>query len=362
MNRRKFLTSVLATPLFVERVSKVQAAPRVDSLVETSDVIERVSFGSCAEQDKDQPIWDRIIETRPNLFLFIGDNIYADTEDMNVMRVKYAQLASKPGYRRLSKSVPIMATWDDHDYGVNDGGADFPKKEQSRQIFFDFFGEPADSPRRKHEGVYDARIFGPIGRRLQIIVLDTRYNRTKLMRRTPPDPNQSRYYPNTDEGATLLGEAQWKWLEKQLKQPAEFRLIASSIQFVAEDSGAEKWMNIPAERGRMLNLLRTTRASGVFFISGDRHLAELSMMDGGVGYPLYDLTSSGLNLGSKQWRPYEVNRHRVSTMNWGDNFGVIEIDWKRADPTISLQVRDADGDINIQRKIFLSTLQPGVIK
>jgi len=155
----------------------------------------------------------------------------------------------------------------------------------------------------------------------------------------------------------MLGEAQWRWLEAQLREPAEVRLLASSIQVVAEDHGWEKWMNLPRERERLFTLIRETGATGVLFLSGDRHLAELSMMDGGAGYPLYDLTASGMNNASKVWRPYEVNRHRVGTMNWGNNFGMITIDWSPSDPVIALQIRDEDGQINIQRRIRLSTIQ-----
>jgi alkaline phosphatase D len=254
-------------------------------------------------------------------------------------------------------SCPILATWDDHDYGVNDGGAEYPRRAESQQVFLDFFNEPQDSPRRKRAGVYDAKIYGPPGRRVQIILLDTRYFRSPLKKRGPGEAGSGPYVANTDPGATLLGEAQWRWLEAQLRAPAQIRIIASSIQVVAEDHGYEKWMNFPAERDRLYKLIRETKAGGVIFISGDRHLAELSMMDGGVGYPLYDLTSSGLNSASKKWRPYEVNRHRVATMNWGDNFGFIAIDWSQADPRISLQIRDEVGDIVIQQKILLSTIQ-----
>ena len=38
----------------------------------------RIAFGSCCDQDKPQPIWDAIIETQPELFIFLGDNIYGD--------------------------------------------------------------------------------------------------------------------------------------------------------------------------------------------------------------------------------------------------------------------------------------------
>ncbi len=95
----------------------------------------------------------------------------------------------------------------------------------------------------------------------------------------------------------------------------------------------------------------------MILLSGDLHLAELSMMDAGVGYPIYDLTSSRLNQAARSWPPYEANRHRVVTMNWGDNFGVITIDWDRPDPLISLQIRDVEGDVTIQQEIILSIIR-----
>ena len=172
-------------------------------------------------------------------------------------------------------------------------------------------------------------------------MLDTRYFRSSpLKKKTPVTRGEGPYEPNPDPTTTMLGEDQWRWLEEQLRTPAEVRLIASSIQVVAEDHGWEKWMNLPHERERLYRLIRETGAEGVVFLSGDRHLAELSMMDGGAGYPFYDVTSSGLNQAAKSWRPQEVNRHRVATMNWGDNFGLITIDWDRPDPRISLQIRD----------------------
>lgn len=324
--------------------------------------IQRIAFGSCAHQDRPQPIWEPIVAARPQLFLFIGDNIYGDTKDMEVLKQKYAQLAAMPGYQKLLKTCPVLATWDDHDYGQNDAGADYPKRDESQQIFLDFFGVPKDAPLRKQKGVYSAAIFGPADKSVQVILLDTRYHRSPLKRNPKVSPFQGNYVANTDPKATILGDEQWKWLEAELKKPAKVRLLVSSIQVVPEDHGYEKWMNFPLERERLFKLLRDTKASGVVILSGDRHLAELSMMDGGVGYPIYDLTSSGLNQGFKKWRKQEVNRHRVATMNHGDNYGMVFIDWDPSDPLIRLQIRDDAGDITIQQKIPLSLLQPGALK
>jgi alkaline phosphatase D len=318
--------------------------------------VSRIAFGSCATQARPQPIWDAVVATRPELTLLLGDNIYGDTLDMNVMRAKYAKLAAMPGFDLLRKTCPILATWDDHDLGANDAGGDYPKKDESQKVFLDFFGDPADSPRRHRPGVYNSKVFGPEGKRVQVIMMDTRYFRSRLKRKEPYKSSDP-YQGNPDPATTILGDAQWRWLGEQLRVPAEVRLLVSSIQVVAEDHGFEKWMNFPHERERLYTLIRETGAEGVIILSGDRHLAELSMMDAHLGYPIYDITASGFNQASTTWRPFESNRHRVATMNWGDNFGLITIDWDQPDPRISMQIRDVDGDITIQQKIRLSTIR-----
>lgn len=326
-------------------------------------VLNRIAFGSCARQDKLQPIWDAIVATKPDLYLALGDNIYGDTEDMALMKKKYDLLAAIPGWQKLKAACPILATWDDHDYGVNDGGADYPKRDESQQLFLDFFGVPKNSPRRTQKGIYHAEVFGPPEKRVQVLMLDTRYFRSALKKKAGKTPfGEGPYEPSGDPKATLLGEAQWQWLEAQLKVPAKIRILASSIQVVPQDHGWEKWMNLPHERERLFKLLKDTNAGGIVCVSGDRHLAELSMMDPGIGYPLYDVTSSGLTEASQKWRKLEVNRHRVATMNWGNNFGLITIDWAQDDPQIRLQIRDGAGEVTLQEKIPLSLLQPGAIK
>ena len=150
------------------------ASPPADRL------ISKIAFGSCARQEQPQPIWDKIVGLRPHLFLFIGDNIYGDSEDMEVLKAKYAKLAAVPGFARLRESCTLLATWDDHDYGVNDGGRELPQRDASQRVFLDFFRDPPDSVRRHRPGVYISYVFGPAGKRVQIILLDTRYFRSPL--------------------------------------------------------------------------------------------------------------------------------------------------------------------------------------
>ncbi len=140
----------------------------------------RIGFGSCAKQTKPQPIWDAIVELEPELFIMLGDNVYGDTRDPAVLQQQYDLLAAQPGFRRLRERTPILATWDDHDYGEDDAGADYPMKEASRRIFCDFWGEPAASRRRTRDGIYTAHVFGPAGRRMQVLLPDLRFNRTRI--------------------------------------------------------------------------------------------------------------------------------------------------------------------------------------
>lgn len=332
--------------------------------------MQRIAFGSCAKQDQPQPIWDAVVETKPQLFLFIGDNIYGDTEDMAVLKRKWDLLGAQPGYQKLKQTCPVLATWDDHDYGANDAGADYPKKRESQQLFQDFFGIPKDSPRRKQEGVYHAEVFGPPGKRVQIILLDARYFRSRLKTGFQPgepgDGYRGKYAPNTDPSATVLGDVQWKWLEQQLMTPADVRVLCSSYQLLPNEHGSEAWGNFPLERKRLLNLIRDTKAKGVVVISGDRHLAEIMRLApdaAGIGYPIYEVTSSSLNAPSGNFTKAgvrfanEINSYRVGLTYFDTNFGLIDIDWSQPSPQLRLQVRDEKGGVVLQQRAKLSELQ-----
>jgi alkaline phosphatase D len=321
-----------------------------------SKPISRMLFGSCAKQDKPAPIFKTIVSHRPELFVFLGDNIYGDTTDMNVLKAKYAKLAAIDGFSELTSACPILATWDDHDYGVNDGGADYPKRVQSQKVFLNFWKEPADSVRRKRPGIYDSSVFGPEGKRLQVILLDTRYFRSALKKgakRRTGGP----YAPDPDPSKTMLGEAQWKWLKKQLMVPAELRVIATSIQSISEDDGQETWSNLPTERKRLFRLVQETKANGVIFISGDRHWSELSRIQDGLKYPLYDLTSSSFNQSHPRGTPTKNRFRHIATTYHKENFGAIEVDWNQPDPTVTLEIRDMANKVQLEKTLKLSDLK-----
>ncbi len=317
--------------------------------------LRRILFGSCLIPTRPHPTLDVAVRERPDLFIFMGDNVYADTSDPAVLEHRYAELRDDPAFQRLEAACPVLATWDDHDYGANDAGGDFPAKVMSREHFLDFWRVPADSPRRGHGGVYDSASFGPPGRRVQVILLDTRYFRSPLRVGRIPGLAHGPFVAEDNPSATILGEEQWRWLEERLREPARVRLVVSSIQVLAAQHGWEAWANFPLEQQRLLEIVRRTQASGVIFLSGDRHFAEISRLDAEGLYPLYDVTSSGLNRKFPVDEP-DANRSRVGGAYIGHNVGALDIDWDRGDPLLTVRILDAEARERLRQEIPLSRL------
>jgi alkaline phosphatase D len=364
MDRRQFIQvagvgslAMMLTPLAQAADAAAATQARLADHVSEKE-LTRIVWGSCCHQDKPQPIWDPLNDFKPDLFIMLGDNIYADTTDMTVMAHKYQMLGNQPGFKRVRAHCPVVAIWDDHDYGVNDGGAEYPMRNQSKQIMLDFFEEPADSPRRARAGNYVSYLFGPAGRRVQVILPDSRYFRSPIKSSAEPRGKDVRgeYTATYDPSQTMLGEEQWQWLAQQLQQPADLRIFGMGTQFLAEFNGYEAWANFPLERERLLTMLREYKVEHAFFISGDTHWAELSRVHLNYLYPLYDMTSSGL---TEVWNNVGPNLHRLGRSYLGQNFGSIEIDWQSSQPAITLQIHDVTGKVQLERKIPLKELEFG---
>ncbi len=346
------MAAAAAVPSFVQAQAQTQS--NVWPKASKEAALTRIAFGSCCHEDKEQPIWANVNRFAPDLFIFLGDNIYGDTEDMAVMRGKYAKLGAKPGFQTLRSKTPIIATWDDHDFGVNDGGSEYPKKAESKAEFLRFWGSPNNDPRRSREGIYTSYFYGPPGKRVQVILPDNRTFRSPLLGLTVEPADRGQYFVNPDPKATMLGAVQWEWLEAELRKPADIRIFASSTQVLADAPGFEAWINFQADHQRLLDLIDFAQVNGLFFISGDTHYAELSKKTDGVPYPLYDLTSSGL---TQVWEYFGPNRLRVAQAPLAQNFGRLTINWDKPDPEILMEVEMIDGSIGISQAVKLSALQ-----
>lgn len=317
------------------------AAPTLPPL---PDAVDRLAFGSCAySRMPDHHSWDSIGKLKPQALVLLGDNVYADSEDPEVVRRTLQRLGRRPRFRHLRKKVPLFHVWDDHDFGGNDSDGRHSDKEGVRQVTLDFFRAAQDDPRRTQEGgIYTSHTFGEKGQRLQLIVLDTRWDLTPRHPRS--DGGRGRYAPG--EGK-ILGEAQWHWLERELAEPAELRIVVSSIPFGPEYTGWETWANFPAEQDRLATLL--TDAGPVLVVTGDVHYGEISRFRG-----LIDFTTSGL---AGHAYPPQENANRLEDLAFhGNNFGMVDVDWKAR--TVVVRLHQRKGPVAFERKFGFDELDP----
>jgi len=394
----RFPASLLAlfTTAVVVPLAGHQAPPEPERL------LRRIAFGSCNSPLDTTAVWESVNHRRPDAWIWLGDTVYADSPTpegptpasrarvaLDRLPQLYARQLALPGYTLLRQSARILGTWDDHDYGMNDLGADWIGREEAQQHFLDFYGEPAESPRRRRPGVYAAYRLGPPGRVIQVILLDTRYFRSPLLRGDSRetdwvDGRRGPYVPSRDPNATLLGAEQWAWLEAALREPADLRLLVSSIQVIPDDHRFEKWGNFPLERRRLLRLLAKTGDGSVVILSGDRHAGELSQLDPtrepegkdlDPRYPLLELTSSALTRSaptslagllaatapkSMVFR-HELNRHRLGSLLPYNHFGLISVDWEAKDgPALTLALHLDHGEEVLRHRVPLASLRRGV--
>jgi alkaline phosphatase D len=315
--------------------SPIDVGPAVDA----GTLVERVAFGSCNDLTKSQGFWSYVVGQKPQVFLFLGDNAYLDYGDT------YPQLGAEPGFQRLLEIARPVVIWDDHDYGLNNGGAAFSGKVASKKRFVDFWGPlgaiPAGSPRRTREGNYDSVVMGPVGRQIQFIMLDVRY------------------FKGVAPSGTVLGPAQWQWLADELRRPAEIRIIMSGIEVVGSSTSSEGWAQFPQEQQNLYDVIKASQARGVLIVSGDKHYAEISRRDVGLGYPLYDFTASALNASNSYAPQANLYRDTPTAANQAHNFGFLTIDWAAADRPIAFQIFNAEtGVVLMTKDLTLTALAP----
>ena len=281
----------------------------------------------------------------------IGDNVYGDRDgrdyannqpELDELRESFEELATRPEFQAVRAKFPMMVAWDDHDYGTNDGGRDFPFKQYAELIHETFWGL-VDDEVGQYPGTYYERTFGPEGQRVQVIVLDTRFFRSDL---TPTDDygaeGKERYMP-APEGSyqDMLGSAQWTWLQNRLQDEAELRFIVSSVQVMPTVHGWESWDKLPAERERLFELVRESDAGGVVFLSGDRHTGFIYEEQGVLPYEANELTASSLNVAFAEESP-EMDPRQVGAPFPPENYGEVEIDWQGRQ--LSLLLKNSEGE------------------
>ena len=337
------------------------AVPMPAASLAPDRALTRIALGSCYHPSLKSGIFNEITAQNPDVFVFLGDNVYAadESDDPTLMslRESYANLSAVESFAALRESTPLLVAWDDHDYGKDDAGGDFKHRDFSESLYEYVWNiEPSDE-RTSRPGVYFEQTLGPTDKQVHFITLDTRSFRTPLTRH--PDQDIGRYVESQDPNQSVLGEPQWKWLEEQLQKPANIRIIITPIQLIADGHHWESWRVMPTERERLYRLLSSSMANGVIVVSGDRHSAAIYELAEFEPYPLYELTTSSLNVPLTSFVKNPVDEpgpHRLIKPFYESNYGLIDINWDAGE--LSMKLMDEASLMIAEKTIRIDLLQP----
>lgn len=314
---KAFFFAALISTLTAQSSFAIQPDSRVN--------LSTIAFGSCNMQVLSQNYWNAIRELEPELWIWGGDNIYADKLSMKMRESEYHRQKKAPQYAKFAEAAMIIGTWDDHDYASDNMGKNFADKVESQRMALDFLDEPSSSARRTQEGLYTSYYFGDSTHLTKVILLDERYFRD--------DPG-----PTSD----VLGAAQWKWLERELiENPAELTLLMSSSQIFPDEHDGDTWAQYPLAREKMVDLLREAHGK-ILVLSGDRHSAEISQIPIAPGHTIYEFTASGLT--HARWGSTK-NRFRVGPFWKKKNFGILKLNWNKYPVEVTMEVHADSGEV-----------------
>ena len=292
-------------------------------------------------------IFESVRAQRPDLMLWLGDNLYLGPQDWSsregIFR-RYAAQRALPELQALLGSVHHYAIWDDHDYGPNDANRSYPLKGAALDAFRSYWPNP-NSGLPELAGAFGTFSWSDV----DFFLLDDRTFRA-------PDNLPD----HLDK--PLLGDAQLTWLLDALSgSRATFKLIAIGSQVLNPFSRFEGYAKHPHERDRLIRGIKERGIEGVVFLSGDRHFAELNKRaDDPQFYPLYDFPSSPMtsrnasSVGSEINNPLRVPGTLVKDHR---NFGMLRFSGVGADRTLTLESRNTAGEL-----IWLHTLKASELK
>lgn len=295
----------------------------------------RVAYGSCArvQASTRQPIWTALAAAEPDLFFWTGDNIYGDSRDMDILAEEYRRQRDLLELQPVLNNVTHLATWDDHDFALNNHDRTNPVKDGALEIFRRYWANPAYGT-QETPGVFFKHSYEGV----DFFFLDVRYYR---------DPNDDPVGPTK----TMLGRAQYDWLVGALAASrAPFKVLVSGSGFTAgKGPRGDAWSAFLDERNRLFTEIFDRGIDGVLLMSGDTHCAELNRIafPHPKGYPLTEVVSSPLaqqpSAGPRATLTgYESRLEPI--YNRATNAGILDFDLHASDPTVTIRLINEYGD------------------
>ncbi len=354
--------------LIKEEKRKQSEADLPFRVIDPTKKINVIAFSSSVDQSLPQPVWTTIAKENPDLFIFTGDHLSISKPEQKNVLEQYKRLNRSAEYRDIREKIPFMAVWEDHDNGNYDANAVVIDTEASKSEYLKYWSYLKTSLPKQAKYLYHSKIMGDKKNTVQVIVLDTRSERSELKKNLDPAKpienitttvtstdqttattttetktvtikERRPYLADDDKKKHFLSEDQWSWLESELRKQVGLKIIVSSIQVLANDHQSEKWGNFPHERERFLNLLKSTKVHNVLILSGNRQLGTLAQLDvKGLG-KVVDATAGPINLPGLPGNIVKDATYLKDAYS-EVNFGLIKINWSTRKAAVEIHGTD----------------------
>jgi alkaline phosphatase D len=361
----------------------------------------RLDFGGdlngqnvCRDAAEGMPIMRTVRDRHPDVFVGLGDIIYADNActatglygnvqlpgnfgpavDLSSYRAHWRYARADAGFQRLLEGTDYVGVWDDHEV-VNDFGPltdtrstpPYTPGVHLMPIGLEAFLEytpvaiAQDTPLRLYRSFR-------WGKNLELIVLDARQYR---------DPN---FETDTDaHPKTMLGREQVTWLKERLESSdATWKVIVSSVPMsiptgFPATNGRDGWANFDQATGyerELLEVLGFMRGHGVHnsvWITTDVHFAEAFRyvpFEGDRGFVVHELVTGPMNAGIFPTTDFDTTLHpeRLAffgppspgdVTSWSQakhwfNFGELEL---ARDGRLTMRIVNTAGEVQFERTL-----------
>lgn len=282
----------------------------------------RMAFGAGSHPNAGQETWLNIAEHKPSHFVWVGSLTPSAPKTTVAFKQQLAKQQFHSQYLPFAQQVSISGVWY---WAVPPLHGDSARALAPH--FNRFLGRtPAPT-------TWYSQWLGPAAGKIQVIHLDT-----------------WSYALAGDTNNTVLDEAQWAWLENELRAPgAVLRIIVTGKSIHWRSRSGQSWKSFPSARRRLLDLV-AGQSSPTMFVSGTYPCGALSSSQW-KGKNLIELHTFGLNqVRVKLGKPGQLVTLRDAFCQ--RNFALLTVDYKEP-MSIHIALQDVQNFLVWEWRAFL---------
>lgn len=276
----------------------------------------RIAVMSCMNDlhINQNPIWQTAQNAAADYYFFLGDAIYGDpliVHGPDLLWRRFVDGRNTIPFYKWKHLKPVIAVWDDHDFGKNNAGHGYVHKDQNKVTFQSFFAqEPVEGLLQSGPGI--ARYFRAFHQNFFFF--------------------DNRYFRGLNNG--FLGHEQIEWASQIMAGASGPVWIMEGSPFYGRsDKGADASYEsaAPAEFSALKHEIKKWNQPAIF-IGGDVHYSEVSRIERSeLDYSTYELISSCMHSSSKSVYYQNPNVHLGGTFK--QNFLLLDKQGLAQDPS-----------------------------